>query len=447
MSTHQLRSPSRLHRDLNCPGAAREEAKYPVSPSGPASIDGTHSHTLLECCIKAGLSDPTTDNSIGKEFSDHEGKFVVDAERAQRVKVAIDYIRERSLNGTFQVTAEERVDPAWYFHRNDMAGTCDVQIQRPDELEVIDYKDGMNPVSAKDNEQMTAYAFGALAKSNLAVNQPHPFKFITMTIIQPKLALKGQPAITSHTMTVEELLGKLGEWAVKLQATDDPDAPLVPGDKQCRYCRAKGCSARASQALAAAGVTFQPIEVKESPMESAVLDVTQQVAVQEPTELSNERLVQILEAAPLLRQTIEQAEAEAQRRMEAGQDIPGLKLVYSRGSQAWNLPDEEIAEKLKGMGVPKDAVFNTSVVSPAQAKKLTWENRKGEQKTLSERQLKTLETEYISKLAGKLTVAPASDPRPAVVRNAAPLFSAVQEQPAVAAVPEWLAMPAWMQPQ
>jgi hypothetical protein len=134
---------------------------------------------------------------------------------------------------------------------------------------------------------------------------------------------------------------------------------------------------------------------------------------------------------------IEQAEAEAQRRMESGVTIPGLKLVNGRGSQVWNLDEEQIAEKLKGMGVPKDAVWVTKLVSPAQVKKLSWTKRDGTAKQLTERQLKTLETEYISKLGGKLTVAPASDPRPAVVRDAAPLFSAVVE-PQAPALPSWL---------
>jgi hypothetical protein len=41
----------------------------------------------------------------------------------------------------------------------------------------------------------------------------------------------------------------------------------------------------------------------------------------------------------------------------------------------------------------------------------------------------------VSKLAGKLTVAPESDGRPAVVTNAAPLFSAVETP---AELPAWL---------
>mgnify|MGYP000243372453 CR=1 FL=1 len=60
MSTHAKLSPSSAYRWLACPGSVREEAKYPEPPSGPGAIDGTHSHTLLEHCIK-GNGDPLFD--------------------------------------------------------------------------------------------------------------------------------------------------------------------------------------------------------------------------------------------------------------------------------------------------------------------------------------------------------------------------------------------------
>jgi hypothetical protein len=48
-----------------------------------------------------------------------------------------------------------------------------------------------------------------------------------------------------------------------------------------------------------------------------------------------------------------------------------------------------------------------------------------------------MNTEYVTKLAGALTVAHESDERAAVIMNAAPMFSAV-EAPVVEALPAWL---------
>jgi hypothetical protein len=277
---------------------------------------------------------------------------------------------------------------------------------------------------------------GVLAGFKLAVNVQYPFEFVRMTIIQPKLAAKGMPAISSHVRSVSEILGMIKRMVIEAAATDDPNAPLVPGDSQCKFCRAKGsCSALAGNVMKEIGVMFQPVA------QTQVLDVAQQAADKDPSTMDDQQIRQIMEAAPLMRQLLEAVEEEALRRLKSGQSIPGLKLVNGRGSRSWGLPEAEMAEKLIKMGVPKSAVYETKLVSPAKAEKLTWEATKAGEKVrkqLSERQLKTLDNEYTVKLAGKLTVAPESDSRPAVVMDAAPMFSAVETAPAVETLPSWL---------
>jgi len=409
-----------------CPGSIREEAKYPDEGSGPAAIDGTHSHTLLEHCIKAGLTDPH--DQVGETFTDHEGTFKVDADRAARVKVAIDYIRERSMNGMFKVISEQRVDPKFLLGRDDLSGTVDCQIIGPDWIELIDYKDGMGVVNAEGNMQLEQYAYGVLAELKLPVNGVYPFNTIRMTIIQPKLALKSMAPITFSEVPVSNLMGNMGTIIAQAAATDKPDAPLVPGDSQCKFCRAKGsCAALASNVMKEVGVMFQPV--------TQLPDVAQQSANKDPSTMDNAQIAQIMEAAPLMRQLLEAVEKEALRRMESGQIIPGLKLVNGRGSRAWALPEEEMADKLIKMGIPKTAVYETKLVSPAKAEKLTWEKRDGTKVALTDRQLKRMEQEYVVKMAGKLTVAPESDERKAVTMNAAPLFSAVETP---VELPAWL---------
>ena len=430
MSTHAKLSPSSAYRWLACPGSVREEAKYPEPPSGPGAIDGTHSHTLLEHCIKDEWLCPT--RMVGAKLKDHDGEFVVDADRAARVKVAVDYIRERSLDGVFRVIAERRVNPAHLLGRDDLSGTVDCQIVGEDWIELIDYKDGMGVVSAEGNMQLEQYAYGVLAGYTLPVNARYPIKRIIMTIIQPKLALKGMKAITSWERDVSDLLSNMGTIIDQAAATDDPNAPLVPGEVQCKFCRAKGsCSALAGNVMKEVGVMFQPVV-------NQTLDVAQQSADKDPATMDDQQIRQIMEAAPLMRQLLEAVEKEALRRLEAGQAIPGLKLVHGRGSRAWALPEDEMAEKLVKMGIPKTAIYETKLVSPAKAEKLTWEKRDGAKVSLSERQLKRMEQEYVVKLAGKLTVVPESDSRQAVITNAAPLFSAVEAAPAAESLPSWL---------
>jgi hypothetical protein len=303
----------------------------------------------------------------------------------------------------------------------------DVQIIGGDMLELIDYKDGMGVVTAKGNMQLEQYAYGVLAGYKLPVNGDYPIKTIRMTIIQPKLAMKGMKPITSHDVSVRELLDNMGTIITQAAATDAPDAPLVPGESQCKFCRAKGsCNALASNVMKEIGVMFQPPQI-------TVLgpDVSVQAAEKDPSTMDDAQIAQIMEAAPLMRQLLEGVEKEAQRRLEMGQVIPGLKLVNGRGSRAWALPEAEMAEKLIKMGIPKSAVYETKLVTPAKAEKLTWEKKDGTKVALTDRQLKRMEQEYVVKMAGKLTVAPESDGRPAVITNAAPLFSAIEALPAV----------------
>jgi len=232
-------------------------------------------------------------------------------------------------------------------------------------------------------------------------------------------------------MPLTELLGKIGRYVVGAAATDDPNAPLVSG-AHCKYCKHKSCAVRASDTMKEVGMMFPAIS-------NPVTELHQQAASTDPTTMSADQLSQIILAAPLVRQMIEAAEEESLRRLKAGQTIPGLKVVNGRGSRAWALPETEMADKLIRMGVPKGVVYETKLVSPAKAEKLTWEKTKAGEKIkaqLSDRQLKTLDSEYITKMGGKLTVVPESDARAAVVLDAAPLFAAVPEP--VAALPSWL---------
>ena len=405
---HAKLSPSSAHRWSRCPGSVREEAKYPDN-SGPAAIDGTHTHSLLEMCLVTGMNPMML---VGQTSSDHEGTYTIDKDRAARVQVAIDYVRELSAGGG-TVTTERRVDPARLVGRNDLGGTVDVTVEVDGVLHVIDYKDGITPVEALENDQMIPYALGLLAGYNLPINGDYPVKQVVLTIIQPKLALKGLPPINSWELSVESLLGRISDLVVKAAATDAPDAPLVPGEKQCRFCKAKGgCSAVSQSTLEAVGM-FKSI------------DIVQQAAVSEPTELSNERIRDIVQAAPLLRQLLEATEAEALRRMQMGMTIPGLKVVNGRGSRVWAFPESEMEAKLKKLGIPTKSLHVTKLISPAQAEKLTWEKRDGTKVQTSDKMKIQMDRELVVKLAGKPTVAAESDPRPSVVVDASPMFGEV----------------------
>lgn len=422
--THSALSPSKAHRYIRCPGSVRLEAQYP-DVSNDAAIDGTHSHTLLQKCVEMGLMPASM--FLNETLTDHEGDFVVDAQRAARVQVALGYINQRVLDVrakgiAVRVIAEERVDPKLWVERDDMSGTVDVRIEgaTPCEfLEIIDYKDGMGVVAAEGNEQMELYAIGAFNGQTQ----------VTMTIIQPKLATKGMSPVSSHTVGADYLFERAKVYKAAGAATEAPDAPLVPGDTQCKFCKAKGgCPALMGQSAA----LFNPVAYAGPAVIATSL--TDNAIGKSPDTMTSADLAEVLKAAPLARQFFEAAEAEAERRMKLGQAVPGFKLVNGRGSRVWSLPEEQIAEKLVKIGIPKGEVYETKLLSPAKVEKLTWKNRAGEVQSLSKKKLSVIESEYVTHMAGKPTVAPVADSRPAIVTDASAMFQSV----APPVTPDWM---------
>jgi hypothetical protein len=65
------------------------------------------------------------------------------------------------------------------------------------------------------------------------------------------------------------------------------------------------------------------------------------------------------------------------------------------------------------MRVPQSVIWKKTLITPAQVEKVTWETKNGPEQ-LTKRQLKTLSEELVVQLAGKPTVVPESDSRPAI---------------------------------
>jgi Protein of unknown function (DUF2800) len=401
MTTHAKLSPSSRLRWGICPGSVAAESKYPWVESGPAAKDGTHTHSLLEHCIKNEITNALV--MVDNQMSDHDGSFIVQRDRAERVNVALDYIADILEECPESVIiSETRVNPEKIIGRPDMNGTADIQIISDGLIEIIDYKDGMGYVSANDNKQLEIYAIGALA----ALSSVYSVTDVKMTIIQPKNKAMGKQHITSSVKTVQQMLELVPKIQAEYDAVHSENPALVPGESQCKYCKAKGsCNALNNNVMEGMGIE----------QGTSALDIASQAANLNASEMSDEKLLNIIESAPLLRNLLDAAETEAFNRIKGGKTIKGLKIVMGRGSRKWSFPESEMAEKLVKMGIPKKSIYETSLVSPAKAEKLTWEKTDGTKVSLSERQIKRLETDYIIKAAGKHTIALESDSRQAVV--------------------------------
>lgn len=398
-----------------CPGSVREEAVYP-DISGAAAQDGTGTHLLLEMALKAGVrAEQYTGQTIGLGHEDSPSKmgWFVDVDRAKRVQVCLDYIetrvnafKELYPDAYVGVVSETRKFPGRAYDREDWWGTCDVTIFVTSDgnrvchaYEVVDYKDGQRYVSEQNNEQLLDYLLGGIARFNddegcsFADNVQ-----LFVTIVQPKITNR---AVRTATTTVEEVFNHGAKMVEAAKATDHPEAPLYAG-KHCFYCKHKqNCNAQSDDRVAKGAV-----------MESNLVEKVENRLQTMP----NDELAKILDAKEVIMGAIAKAEAEAQKRIEAGQLVPGYIMGEGNSKHVWNADEETIDKKLSNMKVKKEDRYVTKLISPAQARKLT---------TLTEKQKENLES-MISTMAGK----PVLKKGKAVQRDAAEMFAGVDSKPA-----------------
>lgn len=98
-------------------------------------------------------------------------------------------------------------------------------------LVVIDKKFGFKEVTpAVSNYQLRTYACAGWDQSTDVKN-------VVVAITQPRLPYEQR--ITMAHYSVEDIAAAREEIVAIREASRDPDAPLVPGEEQCRYCKAK----------------------------------------------------------------------------------------------------------------------------------------------------------------------------------------------------------------
>ena len=413
---HSYWSASKFESIMLCPGKIVLEDGAPENTNSYAA-EGTAAHQVLTWALQ---EDRPAAAYIGRVIHlDRAGKvcepadaaytYEVDAEMAEHVQVCVDYVNDlRGDDGV--VFADIRVNYSSYLDTpvESAWGTADVVVARGPELIVVDFKYGRGvEVSAERNPQMSLYALGALqAYQGLVAD----FERVRMAIVQPRI----KRAASEWDCSVEELeawgrsTARSAVASATLAAETRIDEEwektfLRPAEKACKFCKAKAtCPALRAEVASSVNPSGN---APASPDEFADLDVATSEALKGADDAW---LSAALGKLDLIEDWCKAVRAEAERRLLAGQPVPGWKLVQGKkGARQW--ADAKAAEEaLKSMRLKQEDMYEMKLISPTTAEKL---HKAG---VIGPRQWPRLQ-ELITQSEGKPHVAPESDSRPALV--------------------------------
>jgi hypothetical protein len=413
---HSKHSASNFEANTLCPGR-RVMSKGLPDPGSKYADEGTAAHALLEMCLDGNVPAAT---HRGNHYGVNGKDWPFTEEMIAAVQTALDNIH--TIVGDGMLLSEQRVTYASYLGvpDEDGWGTSDVIAARGNELQVHDYKHGMGvAVDAADNPQMKLYALGALAQCQGILGD---FDTVRLVIHQPRLS----EAPSEWTMSVKDLEA-WGYGAARssvmtqmnaerlVPALPDPgwiDTFLRPNEKSCKFCRAKAtCPALRNEAAKTIFDGTAPADPDEF---EAYADGD--LATPRLEHEAEAWLGAVLSKADLIEDWLKAVRAEVERRLLAGGQVPGFKVVQGkRGNRAW--ANADVAETaLKGMRLKTEEMYDLKLISPTSAEKLAKPAKKEDdpQPLIGPRQWKKLQ-ELITQADGKPHVAPVSDPRPALV--------------------------------
>jgi hypothetical protein len=357
MTAHAKLSASGAHRWMACPGSVNAEGGR-VDRTSSFAEEGTRAHDIMEIALKSG-------KPCRELTQDHE--------MADFVQVYVDYVNSL-IKKEDSVFIERRVDFSEWVPGG--FGTADTIIMDGDRIHIVDLKYGKGvAVFAENNPQAMLYALGAYADFMFMGD----FETIRISIVQPRL-----DSISEWEIGVTDLL-KFGETVRQAaEATEAPKAKRIPGEKQCKFCKAKAdCPA-----------------LMKLTSDTLMADFDQLDEATPPNRLDDEQMRVALENKHLIEAWLLSVENFAKERLAMGEPFPGFKLVEGRSVRRWS--DEKEAELGLTAFIGPDDAFTRKLISPTQAEKLLGKTKKG------------LIQDLIVKPPGSPSLAKESDPRPAI---------------------------------
>ena len=349
---------SSAKRVMACPGSVALVQKMPPKPSNSHADQGT----LLHNAISAILEDQSVD-VIGTQYKD---QVLTQDLYDEKIMVGLSLLDEVDPEKTMEYEVETRVGfgdllPGVF-------GSTDLMGRIGSKAIILDWKFGTGvAVSAEENEQLMFYAAASMRTPEAQWVFDGATE-IELIIIQP-------PEIKRWTTTRARIEQFERDLVKAVNAAGLADAPLKNGD-HCRWCNAKPvCPIMTGAVDRAVAIKMDAIDV--------------------------DKIGAYLHNADLLEAWIKDLRTLAEEMMKKGKPVTGWKMVPKRATRSW--VKEEDAKTALLQHLKESEVIETKLVSPAAAEKL-----------LKAQKLKLPDGLTVAISSGN-TIAPESDPRPAVV--------------------------------
>ena len=364
-SKHAVLSASSSHRWLNCSPSARLEQEFEDRET-EAAAEGTAAHALCEHKLRRALklqSRKPISKYDCEEMDTHTDNYV------QFVLETIAQAKEHCADPIINI--EQRLDFSCYVPHGFGTGDCIIIADKT--LHIIDFKYGQGVlVEAEQNPQMMLYALGALR----IYDTLYDIEDVAMTIYQPR-----RENISTWTITVSNLLSWAeNELVPKAKLAFDGKGEYMPGP-WCTFCKAAvKCRARAEEKLALAQYEFA-----------------------QPPLLTDAEIEEILGKLDDLTRWADEIKSYAQdAALNHGKQWHGYKVVEGRSVRKYS-DEEAVIEAANAAGYHD--IFRKTLLPITEMEKL-----------MGKQEFAEVLSGLIIKPAGKPTLVPITDKRPAMTK-------------------------------
>jgi hypothetical protein len=331
-------------------------------------------------------------DSSGEEFEENlnhdevvvTASFTVDDDMVEEVGKYVDYVRGiRDAVGA-DLYVEQRLSLVTITEEEGAEGTSDTVLidYNNAELIIIDLKYGQGEsVEVENNFQLIIYALAALEKFKHLID----FKTVRTVIHQPRKNYVGE-----HSYSVMQMMN----WKTMIKngaaETRKKNAPIVPGKKQCRWCKLSGnCKEQDAYVQKEMEVSFDDISGGNKP---TVHDDT--------PELINKKMAVI----DFVEDWCKAVRAQAESMLLSGVALADWKIVKGKmGNRQWT-DEVAVTAVMKSFRLKVEEMYKLSLISPTVAEKMLKDNPKRWAKL----------QDLIRQSEGGPSVAHVSDKRPAL---------------------------------